>query len=396
MSELVPLETALERMVASIEPLAPRRLALLQADGCILAEDCVAGLTKPPFDVSAMDGYALPSAPLAGERFQVIGEVPAGAHFDGKVTNGEAVRIFTGAPVPIGATHVLIQEDTTHDGNTIIVGANPGKGSNIRPAGGDFKANDRLIAKGTTLAPQHLALAASGNHADLLVHPKPSVAIMMNGDELTWPGSEATGDAIIASNGFGLATLAQRFGAELHDLDLIRDDQPAIERYIAACAADILVTIGGASVGDYDLIRPALEAEGYALDVPKVALRPGKPTLFGRKGDKTVLGLPGNPVSSMVSAIIFLRPLIARLAGRDPMPLLALEENTLGVDLPANGPRAHFMRAVENTDGRVRPVESQDSSLLRLLGNADALIYRPSHAPQAAAGDSCHTLVLPR
>ncbi len=395
MSALVPLETALERMVASVDPLAPRRTPLLEADGCILAEDCRATLTKPPFAVSAMDGYALAKAPTAGATYRVIGEVPAGAQFDGTVSAGEAVRIFTGAPIPASATHVVIQEDTARDGGSITIGPDPGKGANIRPAGGDFEDGDLLIAKGTALTPQHLALAASGNHAELLVQPRPGVAVMMNGDELAWPGDSAPDDAIIASNGFGLATLAQRFGAEFHDLDLIRDDQTAIERYIADCKADILVTIGGASVGDYDLIRPALEAEGYTLDVPKVALRPGKPTLFGRKDGKTVLGLPGNPVSSMVSAIIFLRPLIARLAGRGLASHLPLKNSVLGIDLPANGPRAHFMRAIEAEDGRVRPVESQDSSLLRLLGNADTLIYRPAHAASAAAGDPCQTLSLP-
>jgi molybdopterin molybdotransferase len=396
MSEMVPLETALERMVGSVEPLAPRALPLLEADGCVLAEDCIAPRTKPPFAVSAMDGYALTTAPLAGERLEVIGEVPAGAMFSGTVGPGKAVRIFTGAPIPEGASHVLIQEDAIRDGDVITVSENPGSGANVRPEGGDFRQGDVLIAKGTQLTPQHLALAASGNHPELIVHPKPSVAVMMNGDELAWPGKDAPVDAIIASNGFGLATLAQRYGARLHDLTLIRDNQSELEAYIAQNEADVLVTIGGASVGDYDLIRPALEAQGYALDIPKVALRPGKPTLFGRKGGQTVLGLPGNPVSSMVSAIIFLRPLIDQLAGRNPIPLLAVEEAILGNDLPANGPRAHFMRAIYDPKGNLVPVSSQDSSLLRLLGNADALIYRPAHADAINAGATCVTLPLPK
>jgi molybdopterin molybdotransferase len=396
MADMVPLETALERMVAAIEPLSPRALPLLDADGCVLAEDCIATRTKPPFAVSAMDGYALASVPAAGKQFAVIGEVPAGAHFAGTVGTREAVRIFTGAPIPDGATHVLIQEDADRTGDTIRVLDNPGDGPNIRPAGGDFIKGDTLIAKGTHLTPQHLALAASGNHADLMVHPKPTVAVMMNGDELAWPGKDAPEDAIIASNGYALATLAQRFGAKLHDLTLIRDDQKELETYIGQSEADVLVTIGGASVGDYDLIRPALEARGYALDVPKVALRPGKPTLFGRKGTRTVLGLPGNPVSSMVSAMLFLRPLIDRLAGHDPAPLLPLQKARLAVDVPANGPRAHFMRAVSDGQRHVRPVSSQDSSLLRLLGNANVLLYRPAHAPALSAGSDCETLALPR
>ncbi|MEQ8658164.1 MAG: molybdopterin molybdotransferase MoeA [Hyphomicrobiales bacterium] len=396
MSEMIPLETALERIVGSVEPLAPCALPLLDADGCVLAEDCIATRTKPPFAVSAMDGYALTNSPSAGERLNVIGEVPAGAMFSGTVSAGEAVRIFTGAPIPSGARHVLIQEEAKREGGIITVSQNPGNGANIRPEGGDFRLGDILIAKGTQLTPQHLALAASGNHPELFVHPKPSIAVMMNGNELTWPGNNAPDDAIIASNGFGLATLAQRYGAKLHDLTLIRDDQSELEAYIAKSEADILVTIGGASVGDYDLIRPALEAQEYALDIPKVALRPGKPTLFGRKGRKTVLGLPGNPVSSMVSAIIFLRPLIDQLAGRNPTPLLALDEATLGDNLPANGPRAHFMRAIYDANGNLVPVSSQDSSLLRLLGNADALIYRPAHANAASEGTRCATLPLPK
>lgn len=396
MTDMVPLETALERMVAAVEPLVPSALPLLEADGCILAEDCIATRTKPPFAVSAMDGYALARVPAAGEQFTVIGEVPAGSQFSGTIGKGQVVRIFTGAPIPDGATHVLIQEDAERTGDRIAVSNDPGRNANIRPAGGDFAKGDTLVAKGTQLTPQHLALAASGNHADLRVHPKPSIAVMMNGDELAWPSNEAPNNAIIASNGFALATLAQRCGAKLHDLTLIADDQPELEAYIEQCEADVLVTIGGASVGDYDLIRPALEAQGYALDFPKVALRPGKPTLFGRKGAKTVLGLPGNPVSSMVSAMLFLRPLIDRLAGRDPAPLLPLLKARLGVDVPANGPRAHFMRAVRDDDGDIRPVSSQDSSLLRLLGNADTLLYRPAYAPALSAGSACETLPLPR
>ncbi|MBO6674263.1 MAG: molybdopterin molybdotransferase MoeA [Rhizobiales bacterium] len=393
---MVPLETALERVVTSVEPLASRTLPLLDADDCVLAEDCIAMRTKPPFAVSAMDGYAVASAPLAGDQLEVVGEVPAGSQYSGKVGVGHAVRIFTGAPIPDGGTHVLIQEETERTGDIITVSDDPGRNANIRPAGGDFTKGDTLIAEGTQLTPQHLALAASGNHAELLVHPKPSVAVMMNGDELAWPDKDAPDDAIIASNGFALATLAQRYGAKLHDLTLIRDDQGELEAYIAQCEADVLVTIGGASVGDYDLIRPALEAQGYALDVPKVALRPGKPTLFGRKGAKTVLGLPGNPVSSMVSAMLFLRPLIDRLAGRNPAPLLPLQKARLAVGVPANGNRAHFMRAISNDEDGIRPVSSQDSSLLRLLGNADVLLYRSAHAPALEAGSTCETLPLPR
>ncbi|MFK7792238.1 MAG: molybdopterin molybdotransferase MoeA, partial [Devosiaceae bacterium] len=321
MSALLPLEEALARMVGTVKPLTPHSLPLLEVDGCILAADCIAQVTKPPFAVSAMDGYALPNAPLPGVQYKVVGEVPAGGQYQGNLMDSQAVRIFTGAPVPYGASHVLIQEDAVREGDRITVGDRAGSGENIRPKGGDFDKGDVLIPNGTTLAPQHIGLAASGNHATLLCQPKPTVAIMMNGDELTWPGSAPNDNAIIASNGYALATLAQRFGAKLADLTLIPDNQSEIEAYIAASEANILVTIGGASVGDYDLIRPALVAQNYVLDFPKVALRPGKPTLFGHKGKRTVLGLPGNPVSSFVSAMIFLRPLIKHLAGRSSLPL---------------------------------------------------------------------------
>lgn len=395
MSETLPLEEALARMMASIDPLPPKPMPLLQADGCVLAQDCIAQLTKPPFAVSAMDGYAVPVAPSPGATFQVVGEVPAGGTYQQPLGPKEAVRIFTGAPVPEGTSHVLIQEDALRDGDTLSVAKNAGKGENIRAAGGDFTTGDVLIHAGTQLAPQHLGLAASANHAELFVHPKPRIAIMMNGDELSWPGGTLSDSSMIASNGFALATLAQRMGAELADLTLLADDQTRIEQYIAASDADILVTIGGASVGDYDLIRPALQANGYALDFPKVALRPGKPTLFGHKGQQTALGLPGNPVSSFVSAMIFLRPLIAKLAARDPNLLLAFHTGKLGVDVPTNGPRAHFMRARETAPGTFTPVKSQDSSLLRLLSAADALLYRPAHDISRAAGAPISILHLP-
>ncbi|MEM6710959.1 MAG: molybdopterin molybdotransferase MoeA [Pseudomonadota bacterium] len=393
---MLPLEEALGEMVASVCPLVPLRKSLLESDGCVLAQSCVSNRTKPPFDTSAMDGYALPSTPLAGKRFEVVGEVPAGGMFDGFMEQGHAVRIFTGAPVPDGAKHIIIQEDVERHGDTIAIKDGMGKGANIRPRGGDFVQDDLLIDAGVSLTPQHLALAASGDHASLLVHPRPRVAILMNGDELALPGIASPDTAIIASNGYGLAALAKRFGADVVSVDLLPDDQSRIEAWITTTEADVLLTVGGASVGDYDLIHPALDAVGFDVRVPKVALRPGKPTLLGFKGAQTVLGLPGNPVSSMVSAIVFLRPLIERLASKDPYPLLQLDEGKLGVGLAENGPRAHFMRAIHDGDGSLVPVESQDSSLLRLLADADVLLYRAAHAPAANTGSKCSFLSLPQ
>lgn len=398
MSALLPLGDALRHMIDTVSSSEPIALSLIESDGCVLTERCVSKRTQPPFDVSAMDGYVTSSTALAGERLQVIGEVPAGGKFDGKVSAGQAVRIFTGAPVPDGGTHVIIQEDVERDGDSITISARVGQGSHIRPKGGDFSTGDVLVEAGTKLTPQHIALAASGNHESLMVHPKPKIAILMNGDELVLPGPGAPDDAIIASNGYGLAALAKRMGGEVVMLDLAPDSMDAIASSIASAqakGADVLVTIGGSSVGDYDLMRPALKAAGYTLDFPKVALRPGKPTVFGHKAGRYVLGLPGNPVSSMVSAMIFLHPLIKQLSGRTDQELLPLEDGVLAQDLPANGPRAHFMRAVKKDDGRYAPVSSQDSSLLKLLAGADALIYHPAGDGARSAGKPCKIMQLP-
>ena len=395
MTAMVPLEAALQRMLDEVEPLTPRPTPLADADGCRLAEDCRAKRTQPPYDVSAMDGYALHDAPVAGAQLTVIGEAPAGGRFDGTVREGEAVRIFTGAPMPTDAPHVVIQEEVVRDGDTITLSTDGGGKNHVRPAGGDFAEGDVLVPGGTVLTPQHLMLAASGNHAELTVVPRPSLLIVMNGNELRWPGDDVDPDAIIASNGFALAALARRFGARHVAVELLPDDLTALTQTVSSSIADIVVTIGGASVGDHDLVRPALTAAGFSIDVPKVALRPGKPTLFGKRGNQCALGLPGNPVSALVSALIFLRPLMLKLSG-DPRPdPLLLEPATLGVDLPANGPRAHFMRATRLPNGRFAPVQSQDSSLMKLLASANALIYRAVDAPQARAGDACSILALP-
>lgn len=403
MNALLPLGDALARMVNALVPLHPVALPLIEADGCVLAENCISKRTQPPFDVSAMDGYAIPDKPSTGQTYQVIGEVPAGGQFEGNIIAGQAVRIFTGAPVPDGAIHVVIQEDVERVNDVITISDRVGGGGNIRPKGGDFSTDDVLIEAGAKLTPQHIALAASGNHESLLVHPRAKIAILMNGDELVLPGPNAPGDAIIASNGYGLAALAKRMRGEVVMLDLATDSMAAIAGSIASAetkGADILVTIGGSSVGDYDLMRPALIEAGYTLDFPKVALRPGKPTVFGHKVGREkaghyVLGLPGNPVSSMVSAMIFLRPLIDHLSGERGQDLLPLDDAVLGADLPANGPRAHFMRAEKSEDGRYVPISSQDSSLMRRLASADALIFHAANAPALNAGDPCKIMQLP-
>lgn len=404
MSEMLPLEVALERMVGALQPLPPGYVGLLAADGLMLAQDVVASRTQPPFDVSAMDGYALLRPPKPGERFIVVGEVPAGSRFTGPVEQNETVRIFTGAPLPHGARHVCIQEDVERVDDVITILPGAGMASHVRPKGGDFAAGDLLLSAGLKLNPQALALAAAGGHARLRAHPRPTVAVLMNGDELVWPhdlqalSADSAQQAIIASNGYAVAALVQRFGGVLASLDLLGDDVDALAGFAATTSADILVTIGGSSVGDHDLVRPALMQAGFDLAFPKVALRPGKPTLFGTRSrngaTRYVLGLPGNPVSAIVAAMLFLKPLIARLAGSTQNPLPQFLEARLGHDIEANGPRAHFMRATQRADGHYAAVTSQDSSLLVLLNHADALIYRPANAPAAKADDPCQILSL--
>ena len=395
MTAMVPLETALQRMLDDVQPLKPQSAPLMEADGCVLAKECRAKRTQPPYDVSAMDGYALHDTPRAGAELTVIGEAAAGGGFAGSVGSGEAVRIFTGAPMPPDAPHIVIQEDTRREGDRLLLGSDIGDKNHVRPAGGDFSKGDVLVSAGTRMAPQHVMLAASGNHATVSVVPKPSVLVVMNGDELAWPGKDARPDAIIASNGFALAALAKRLGAGDVEVELLKDDLSALTKTLADAKADIILTVGGASVGDYDLVRPALSNAGFSIDVPKVALRPGKPTLFGQRDGQYVLGLPGNPVSAFVSAMVFLRPLVAAIAGRpmdDPLPL---EESRAAADLPTNGPRAHFMRAQKHGASGYAPVQSQDSSLMKLLASSNALLFRPANAPAITAGDPCGILRLP-
>ncbi|MBV6657333.1 MAG: molybdopterin molybdotransferase MoeA [Devosiaceae bacterium] len=416
MSTLLPLEDALRTMLEAAEPFRVSHEPLLSCDGLILAEDVLARRTQPPFAVSAMDGYAVTGQPDAGARYKVIGEVPAGGAYDGTLAANEAIRIFTGAPIPDSASHVVIQEDVQREGDTITIAESVGSGANTRPAGGDFSAGQTLLKKGHRLTPQDVALAAAGDHATLSVYRRPTVHIIMNGDELAWPrGHEATqtqheaatrsdrpntrSGQIVASNGFGVHALVRRFGAEPVELSLVPDEPETLQTLFETSPADVLVTIGGTSVGDYDLVRPALEAAGFSLHFPKVALRPGKPTVFGTQQagarQRTVLGLPGNPVSALVSAMIFLRPLIARLSGRED-PVLPTMDAYAASSVPANGPRAHFMRATGNAEAGYTPVSSQDSSLLRLLSGADALLVRPAHAPALEPGDACQIMELPR
>jgi len=399
---LIAVEEALARILDGAAPLGEERVALPAAAGRVLAEDLAASRGQPPFAASAMDGYAVRGADLGKPpaRLKIIGEVPAGAVFSGKVGPGEAARIFTGAPLPRGADTVVIQENTERDGDTVTVMDAAALGANVRPAGLDFREGDVLLNAGLRLEPRHLALAAAMNHARLPVRRRPRVGVLATGDELVAPGTEPGPGQIVSSNSAGIAALVTRAGGEAVDLGIARDEAAALAAGIGAArkkGVDVLVTLGGASVGDHDLVMRALEAEGLKLDFWRVAMRPGKPLMFGRLAGMRVLGLPGNPVSAIVCGLIFLKPLIAALLGLDAAadgPATAL----LGAEVAANDRRQDYLRAglQRNEQGQwvATPFGQQDSSMLALLARADCLIVRPPHAPALKAGASVEILPL--
>jgi molybdopterin molybdotransferase len=397
---LLPVDEALRRILDGASALGAERVDLLAAADRVLAEDVAANLTQPPFDASAMDGYAVRAADVATVPaiLEVIGESNAGGPFPGEVRPGQAVRIFTGASVPKGADAVVIQEDTERAGDSLTVRDAAKPGANIRRAGGDFRTGDTLLRAGRLLDASAITLAAAGGNAGISVHRAPVVAILATGDELVEPGRTPGPGQIVSSNPYGLAALVRRFGGEPWLLGIAADTLEDLQTKLAAAAdADILVTIGGASVGDRDLVKPALEARGLALDFWKVAVRPGKPMLFGRLGAQRVLGLPGNPLSCLIAARLFLVPLMFRLLGRTDAPL---DERAavLAHAMEANGPRQHYMRGtLERVAGglpRVTALASQDSSHMSALAAADVLIVRPPDAPAAAAGDTVRVLPL--
>ncbi len=396
---LLPVEQALTRILDGVAPLASETVGLMEARGRVLSAPIVARLTQPPFDSSAMDGYAVRAEDVARvpATLTVVGELQAGKRHAGALRAGQAVRIFTGAPLPEGADTVVIQENTERSGDGVRITEVAEPGANVRMSGGDFRAHETLLEAGLPIDAAAILLAASAGHAGLPVRRKPRIAILATGDELVEPGTAPGPDQIVSSNPYGLAALIARAGGEAQILGIAGDTHDALEPKIAAArGSDVLVTIGGASVGDHDLVRPALDAAGMTLDFWKVAIRPGKPMLFGRMDGTRVLGLPGNPVSCLVAARVFLVPLIASLLGRAP----ALGEQTavLARDLPANGPRQHYMlaRFEPSADGRARvsPLASQDSARISGLVAADVLVVRPPEAPPARAGDSVRVLPL--
>jgi molybdopterin molybdotransferase len=398
---LLSVAEALARVTKGLAPLDAERVPLEEASGRVLAEDVAAKLTQPPFDSSAMDGYAVRAADAAAlpATLRLIGRSAAGAGFRGRVGPGEAVRIFTGAPVPEGADLIVIQENAEEIPGSVII-KDASDAPHIRPRGQDFTEGEILLTAGTRLGPRELMLAAAMNRADLPVTRKPRVAILATGNEVVPPGSELQTDQIVSSVPIGLAALIARHGGEAMPLGIAKDEPESITTLArAGSAADILVTIGGASVGEYDLVATSLQSEGLELDFWKIAMRPGKPLLFGRMGKQRVLGVPGNPVSALICAEVFLVPMLRKLLGAsgEERPK---RDAVLGEALAANGPREHYMRArSEWREDGVRVVTalpSQDSSLVAALARADCLIVRPPHAPALPRGAPVRIVPLDR
>ncbi|MFN4090302.1 MAG: gephyrin-like molybdotransferase Glp [Alphaproteobacteria bacterium] len=398
---MIPVAEALERILADVEPLPVEQVALLDGLGRILARDVAARRTQPPMAVSAMDGYAVRSDDVAHVPVELrrIGSIPAGSLFEGRLGPGETVRIFTGAALPEGADAVVIQEDTTTDGERITALESVGPGRHVRAAGIDFREGDVGLSAGRRLTARDIGFAAAMNVPWLTVRQRPRVAILATGDEIALPGDPLAPGQIVSSNGPALHALVRACGGEPVDLGVAADSEAAIaERVAGAAGAHVLVTTGGASVGDHDLVQPALKRIGMTVDFWKIAMRPGKPLMYGRLGPARVLGLPGNPVSSMVCALLFLRPLLARLAGAADPAGEGRGTARLGRALPENDRREDYLRATleRDADGGLvaHPFAVQDSSLLGALARADALVLRPAHAPAAAAGETVPILRL--
>jgi molybdopterin molybdotransferase len=393
----ISVEDARSRMLAGVGPAGAERVRLSNAFGRTLAEPITAVRDQPPFDASSMDGYAVRRDAEPTSRFELIGESAAGRPFAGEVRAGEAVRIFTGAAVPEGC-RVIVQERAIREGGAVSFEAHAASNANVRPRGGDFRAGQTLLAKGARLDAWNLALAASAGRAEALTAQRPRVAILSTGEEIVPAGAMADNGQIFDANGPALTALIAGWGGVATPLKPAKDDEDAIAAAVQGCGGDLIVTVGGASVGDHDVVKPALRRLGLDLKVDTVRVRPGKPTWFGvLKDGRRVLGLPGNPASALVCAELFLRPLILAWQGAES----ALPEETadLATSLPPVGPREHWMRAQlsPTPEGLLaRPFSDQDSSLITVFAGADALIRRPSGAPAAEAGEAVTILRLDR
>ncbi len=393
---MISVEEALARCLALAAALPSETVPLAQAAGRWMCASATATRDQPPFAASAMDGYAVQGDPGPDDNFLVIGEAGAGHAFAGQVGRGQAVRIFTGAPVPAGATRVIIQEDVVVVGDRIILRDGLDGGPHIRPLGQDFRAGDSLSPR--RLRPNDLALLAAMNIPAVSVTRRPVVALIATGDELVMPGESPRPDQIIASNSFALKAMVEAEGAAARLLPIARDTEAELATVLAlADGCDLVVTIGGASVGDHDLVG---RAAGLEHAFWKLAMRPGKPLMAGRLNGTPLLGLPGNPVSAIVCGHLFLLPMLRAMLG-DPAPAPQPRRARLAVALPANGPRAHYMRARLDPEGApdgglplIRPFDRQDSALLSILGQADALLIRPVDAPACDTGATVTYLPL--
>jgi molybdopterin molybdotransferase len=392
----LPVEEARARILSGIAAPRVETVALAEAIGRVLAEPVDATRAQPPFDASAMDGWAVSGA---GERFEIMGESAAGHGYHRTLGEGQAVRIFTGAPVPPGATRVVLQEVAERQDGWVRTPPADHTPSHIRPGGGDFRAGQRLLEAGVRLDPWRLSLAAAAGRASLGVAARPKVVLLSTGEEIVPAGADPAPDQIFDSGGPTLAALITRWGGEVRRLASVGDDADAIAEALGAAGGELIVTLGGASVGDHDLVKPALARLGLELAVETVRIRPGKPTWSGRLAadGRRVLGLPGNPASALVCAELFLRPLINALQGAEPGPRIVTARLAVAAD--ANGPREHWARArTEVRDGTllVTPMNDQDSSLVSVFAEADALLRRPAGAPAAEAGAIVDILPLER
>jgi len=397
---MLSVKEAHARVIAAFSALPAEMVSIADAAGRVLAAAPKARLTQPPADLSAMDGYAVRAedVPAAPTTLSLVGEAAAGGSYDHALQPGEAVRIFTGGPLPMGADSIVIQEDTEAKGGKITILEAPTLGRHIRKAGLDFSVGDTPFAPGRTLTTRDVALAAAMNLPWLTVHRKPRVAILSTGDELVMPGEPVGRNQIVSSSGIAVAALVRGWGGDPTLFDIARDDAALIRDRIAAGAQhDILITLGGASVGDHDLVQDALKAQGFAMDFWKIAMRPGKPLMFAAKDRARVLGLPGNPVSTMVCSLLFLKPAMERMTGQAG-DLPATVAARLAVDVKANDQRQDYVRslATRQRDGSltVEPHKVQDSSMLSVLAWCNALMIRPPHDPAKKAGDTVQIVDL--
>jgi molybdopterin molybdotransferase len=395
---MISVDDAVARIVAAFSPLPGERIAIGGAAGRVLAEEALAQANQPPAAVSSMDGYAVRAAdvPAAGAKLRVIGAAPAGHPFARTVASGTAVRIFTGGVVPGGADSIIIQEDAEADGDQVIFKEAATAGQHIRAAGLDFKEGEALAAAGQRLSARDLSLIAAGDVAEVTVRRRPRIVFVATGDELSLPGSPRKPGGIVASSGYALAAMIEGWGGEAVDLGILPDTAEAVASIAdKAAGADLIVTLGGASVGDHDLVQKALGPRGFALDFWKIAMRPGKPLIFGKLGKVPLLGLPGNPVSTLVCALLFLRPAIAAMLGTQDETALVTAK--LASEMKKNDARQDYVRAeldIRNGERFVLPFAIQDSSMLSLLARADALIVRAPHASAAKMGETVSVLLL--